>query len=216
MGRRRVDRQERHHLQCQYSDRGSLHHAALPARQRSCGLVQAAVVSGHLDRQHRGAVRGRPHRRGQSLARRGSAEESLANRRGRGAAGRGGAGAAFVADFEEWAIVLQHAVRRERGLAHRARPVLLEMLHRWRQPDARADRGARRQQEPDSHRLDDRLGRDRHRRHPCRRPRRPGVPQGRVGATPTRGLPINRTSACRNPPRSSRTARSFRPQCIAR
>ena len=44
-----------------------------------------------------------------------------------------------------------------------------------------ADRGARRQQEPHSHRLDDRLGRDRHRRRSRRRPPRAGVPQGRVG-----------------------------------
>ena len=66
---------------------------------------------------------------------------------------------------QERAAVLQHAVRRERRLPHRARPVLLEMLRRRRQADAGADRGARRQQEPHSHRLDDRLERDRHRRH---------------------------------------------------
>ena len=66
---------------------------------------------------------------------------------------------------------------------HRARPVLFEMLRRRRQSDAGADRGAGRQQEPDPHRLDDRLGRDRHRRHPRRRPPRAGVPQGRVGVT---------------------------------
>ena len=45
----------------------------------------------------------------------------------------------------------------------------------------RADRGAGRQQEPDPHRLDDRLGQDRHRRRSRRRPPRAGVPQGRVG-----------------------------------
>ena len=54
MGRRRVDRQERHHLQRQYPDRGSIHHAALPAGERTCRLFQAAVLSGHADRQHRG------------------------------------------------------------------------------------------------------------------------------------------------------------------
>ena len=33
MGGRRLDGQERHHLQRQHPDRGSLHHAALPARR---------------------------------------------------------------------------------------------------------------------------------------------------------------------------------------
>ena len=94
---------------------------------------------------------------------------------------RSGAGAAFLADLEKRIAVLQHAVRRERRLAHRARPVLFEMLRRRRQADAAADRGARRQQEPHSHRLDDRLGRDRHRRHSRRRKQRPGIPQGRMG-----------------------------------
>ena len=80
MGRRRLDRQERHHLQRQHSDRGSLHHAALPARQRPCRQLKAAVLSGHADRQHRGQVRGRPHRRGKGLARRGGAEEGARHR----------------------------------------------------------------------------------------------------------------------------------------
>ena len=38
-------------------------------------------------------------------------------------------------------------------------------------------------QEPDSYRLDDRLGSNRHRWRPCQRPAHPGVPQGRVGLT---------------------------------
>ncbi len=73
--------------------------------------------------------------------------------------------------------------------AHRARPVLFEMFRRWRNADARADRGAGRQQEPDSHRLDDRFRQDRHRRHPHRRLARAGVPQGRVGVAPVKGSP---------------------------
>ena len=100
---------------------------------------------------------------------------------GRRAPRRSGAGAAFVADLEKRIAVLQHAVRRERGLAHRARPVLLQMLRQRRQPHARTDRGTGRQQEPHPYRLDDRFGRDRHRRHPCRWSRRSGVPQGRMG-----------------------------------
>ena len=67
---------------------------------------------------------------------------------------------------------------------HRARPVLFEMLRRRRQADPGADRGAGRQQEPDSYRLDDRLGRDRYRRHSRRRQQRAGIPQGRVGVRP--------------------------------
>ena len=86
------------------------------------------------------------------------AEQGARHRRGRAPARRSGAGAAFLADLEERAVVLQHPVRRERRLPHRARPVLFEMLHRWRQADARADRGPGRQQEPDPYRLDDRLG----------------------------------------------------------
>ena len=97
------------------------------------------------------------------------------------AARRGGAGAAFLADLQERAVVLQHAVRRERRLPYRARPMLLEMLRRRRQTDPAADRGARRKQEPHSYRLDDRLGRNRYRRHSRRRQPRAGVPQGRVG-----------------------------------
>ena len=42
------------------------------------------------------------------------------------AARRSGAGAAFLADLEKRIVVLQHAVRRERRLPHRARPMLLE------------------------------------------------------------------------------------------
>ena len=41
--------------------------------------------------------------------------------------------------------------------SHRARSVLFEMLRRWRQPDGRTDRRARRQQEFYPYRLDDRL-----------------------------------------------------------
>ena len=48
--------------------------------ERPCRQLQAAVLSGHADRQHRGAVRGRPHRRGQGLARRGGAEEGARHR----------------------------------------------------------------------------------------------------------------------------------------
>ena len=45
-------------------------------------------------------IRGRPHRRGQGLARRGSAEQGARHRRGRAPARRSGAGAAFLADLQ--------------------------------------------------------------------------------------------------------------------
>ncbi len=129
------------------------------ARRVSGHVVSSKPLSyqGSPDRQHLGALRGRPHRRCQGLARRRSAEQGARHRRGRAPARRSGAGAAFLADLEKRPVVLQHSVRRERRLPHRARPVLFEMLRRWRQPDAGADRGAGRQQEPDPHRLDDRL-----------------------------------------------------------
>ena len=36
-----IDREERHHLQRQHPDRRSLHHAALPARQRACRVARS-------------------------------------------------------------------------------------------------------------------------------------------------------------------------------
>jgi len=88
---------------------------------------------------------------------------------------------AFIADFEEPVVVLQHLVRRDRRLPHRAGPMLFEMFRRRCETHARADRGARRQHKPHPHRLDDRFRPDRHRRPLCGWPARAGVPQGRVG-----------------------------------
>jgi len=102
---RRLDGEEWDHLQRQHPDRGSVHHPALPAGQRPCRQLETAVVSGLADRQHRGAVRGRPHRRGQGLARRGSPQQGARYRRGRAPARRSGAGAAFLADLEKRAVV---------------------------------------------------------------------------------------------------------------
>src|ERR1700692_145297 len=181
MGGWRLHGQKRHHLQRQHPDRGSVHHAACKAGERACRQLQAAVLSGLADRRHRGQVRGRPHRRGQGRTWPRSAQQGARYRRGRAPARRSRAGAAFLADLQKRAVVLQHPVRRERRLPHRARPVLFEMLRRWRQADARADRSARRQQEFYPYRLDDRLRQARHRRRARRRPPRAGVPQGRVG-----------------------------------
>ncbi|MEY9413201.1 aminopeptidase [Bradyrhizobium ottawaense] len=77
------------------------------------------------------------------------AEQGARHRRGRPAPRRSGAGAAFLADLAERAVVLQHAVRRERSVPHRARPVLFEVLHQRRAAHPAADRRARRQPEPD-------------------------------------------------------------------
>ncbi len=85
------------------------------------------------------------------------ATASAGYRRRRAPARRSGAGAAFLADLQKRVVVLQHVVRRERRLPHRARPVLFEMLRRWRQADAGADCRPGRQQEFYSYRLDDRL-----------------------------------------------------------
>ena len=71
-GRRR-DREERHHLQSQHPDRGGVHHAACAPGRRPCRQHQAALLSGHADRRHRGALRRRAHRRGEGRARRGRA-----------------------------------------------------------------------------------------------------------------------------------------------
>jgi hypothetical protein len=122
-----------------------------------------------------------PHRRGNGVARRSGPQQGAGYRRRRAPARRSGAGAAFLADLQKRVVVLQHVVRRERRLPHRARPMLFEMLRRWRQADAGADCSPGRQQESDSYRLDDRLGQDRHRRRSLRRQTRPGLPQGRVG-----------------------------------
>jgi aminopeptidase len=66
-GGRRFHRQQRHHLQCQHPDRGSLHHAAFRA-STARGELEAAILPGHADRQHPGQVRGRTHRRCQGFA----------------------------------------------------------------------------------------------------------------------------------------------------
>jgi aminopeptidase len=84
--------------------------------------------------------------------------------RGRAPPRRGRAGAELFADLEERPPVLQHAVRRERRVPHRAWAMLCEMFRRRREAQPRRDRGAGRQQEHDPHRLDDRVGQDRHRR----------------------------------------------------
>ena len=101
---------------------------------------------------------------------------------------RGRARAALLADLEKRPHVLQHALRRERRLPHRDRPMLREVLRRRRQTHPGGNCGAGRQQEHDPYRLDDRLGQDRHRR--VRRQRRPhaSVPQGRMGLN-TLGAP---------------------------
>ena len=150
--------------------------------ERPCREHKAAVLSGHADRQHPGAIRGRQDRRGQGVARRGGAEQGARHRRGRAAARRSGAGAAFLADLGKAGLLFFNTLFDENAASpHRARPVLFEMLRRWRQADAAADRGAGRQPEPDPYRLDDRLWRDRHRRHAGRRQQRAGIPQRRVG-----------------------------------
>ena len=88
----------------------------------------------------------------------GRAQEGARQRRRRAPPRRGRAGAPFIADLEERPPVLQHPVRRERSLPHRAWAMLRQVFCRRRQTHGRRDRGARRQQEHDPHRLDDRLG----------------------------------------------------------
>ena len=136
---------------------------------------QGTLIDGIAVRFEGGADRRRASR-----ARRGGAEQSPRQRRGRTPPRRGRARAPFVADLEERAAVLQHAVRRECRLPHRARAMLFEVFPRRRDADARRDRGAGGQQEPDPYRLDDRLGPHRHRRPAGRRPAGPRVPQRRV------------------------------------
>ena len=137
VGWRRLDRQERHHLQLRTS------------RPRKCSPrrmpgASTAMSSSTKPLSHQGTLidnievrfEGGRIVEAQGLARRGGAEQGARHRRGRAPARRGGAGAAFLADLEERAAVLQHAVRRERRLPHRARPVLFEMLRRRRAADA--------------------------------------------------------------------------------
>ena len=90
---------ERHHLQPEHPDRGSLHHAACAARRGLCRQHQAAVPPGHADRRHPGAVRGGQDRRGEGQRGRGGAAKGARHRRRRAPARRGGAGAAFLADL---------------------------------------------------------------------------------------------------------------------
>ena len=132
VGGRGRDREERHRLQSQHPDRGGVHHAPCAPGRRPCRQHQAALLSGHADRRHRGALRRRAHRRGEGRAGRGRLEKSARHGRGRAPSGRGRAGAAFLADLEKRAVVLQHAVRRERRLPYRAWTMLREVLRRRR------------------------------------------------------------------------------------
>ncbi len=71
---------------------------------------------------------------------------------------RGGSGAAFIADLEERAAVLQYAVRRERVVAHRAWAGVREVLQGRHEHEPEGADEARREPVAHSHRLDDRLG----------------------------------------------------------
>ena len=55
--------EERHRLQPQHPDRGGVHHAAPAAGGRHGAQHEAALLPGHADRGHRGALRGRRDRR---------------------------------------------------------------------------------------------------------------------------------------------------------
>ena len=136
---RRLDRQERHHLQPQHPDRGSVHHAACEARRAATCVstkplsYQGTLIDDIAVRFEEGRIVEAKAARGEEVL-----QQGARHRRGRAPARRSGAGAAFIADLEERTVVLQHAVRRERRLPHRARPMLFEMLRRRRQADAGA------------------------------------------------------------------------------
>jgi aminopeptidase len=89
----------------------------------------------------------------------GRAAPGPGDRRGREPPRRGGARTLLLADLAERAALPQHPLRRERREPHRAGPSLQQVLpERGRGPVRGRPRGARREPQPDPHRLDDRLG----------------------------------------------------------
>ena len=182
MGGRRLDREERHHLQPQYPDRRSVHDAALPAGRaamwsvRSRCPIRASLIDNIAVRFEDGRIVDAKASRGEEVLNKVLDTDEGARRLGE---------VALVPHSspisKSGLLFFNTLVRRERRLPYRARPVLLEVLCGWCQIDAGADRGAGRQQELDSHRLDDRLGHHRHRWAARRWISRSRIPQGRVG-----------------------------------
>ena len=145
-GRAALGGQERHHLQPEHPDRGSVHHAACEARRghvsRTKPLSHQGTLIENIEVTFEAADRRGQGERGEEVLNKVLDTDEGARRLGE---------VALVPHSspisKQRPPVLQHAVRRERRLPHRARPVLLGLLRR-RPKLSRGDRGARRQQEP--------------------------------------------------------------------
>ena len=183
-------------------------------------VLEAAVLSGHADRQHRGDA----SRTGRIVEAKASRGEEVLNK---------------VLDTDEGArrlgevALVPRTPRRSRksGLLffntlfdeNAASHIALGQCYSkcfidGAQADAAADRRAGRQPEPDPYRLDDRLKRDRHRWRSRRRKPRAGIPQGRVGLRrlPACGAGKLIAKARGTPPRAKAANRWLCEKCFTR
>ena len=126
---------------------------------------QAALLSGHADRRHRGALRGGPHRRGQGVARRARCSNKVLDT-DEGARRLGEVALVpHSSPISKSGLLFYNTLFDENAACHIALgQCYSNCFVDGGDAHAGADRGAGRQQEPHPHRLDDRLGQDRHRR----------------------------------------------------
>ena len=187
MAGRRREGEERRRVQSEHPDRGSVHDAACAPGSRAMWSArkllsyQGSLIDGLAVRFEAGRIVEAKAAQGEDVLR-----KVLADRRGRGTRlGEVAVSASHSSPISKSGpMFFNTPVRRERRLPHRRRAMLFPMLRRRRQAHPQRDRGARRQQEHDPYRLDDRLGRHRHRRP---RRRRPAARPSSAGASgPTR------------------------------
>ena len=119
-GARRV---ARHQARREHADRGGLHHPRRAPRRGHGALDLAAPDPGQHRPRARGAIRGRPRRRGARRVGRGGDARAHHDRRRRRAPRRGRARRRPLARRPDRARLLRHALRRERLVAHRPRHV---------------------------------------------------------------------------------------------
>ena len=181
MDGRRVHRQERHHLQPEHPDRGSLHHAACKARRGPCAATKPLSYQGTLIddisvRFEGGRIVEAKASKGEDVLNKVLDTDEGARRLGEVAL------VPHSSPISTSGLLFFNTLFDENAACHIA---LGQCYSKCFVDGAKLtpgrDRSARRQQEPHPHRLDDRLGQDRHRRRQQRRPQGAGDAQGRVG-----------------------------------
>ena len=180
-GARRV---RRHQARREHADRGGLHDPGRETRRRSRALDTAAADPGEHRAGPRGAVRGRPRRRGACrVGRRGDAAAHRDRRQAPHASARSPSSTATRASARrESSSTTRCSTRTRRRTSHSAR----RSCRPSRGPTISTPRSARARRQPvvDPHRLHDRLERARDRRRRRGRRRRRRSSERRLGARP--------------------------------